>query len=143
MKKIEAPKKTPRVAKAPKSTVISTRVPIDILSTLDELCKQQGKNRSQFITEKVIETESNVLYKKGGSIQARTIPLDVQNLLTAAGVTTAGIISYNLIGDVMRRQKKEDGIQRFSDNEVMFVSFISALAIAMVGYGLVNQLTEM
>ena len=68
MKKIEAPKKTPRVAKAPKSTVISTRVPIDILSTLDELCKQQGKNRSQFITEKVIETESNVLYKKGEPI---------------------------------------------------------------------------
>lgn len=124
------------------TAVMSARVPIDVMSTIDSLAKDNGVSRSQFLTSMVATQQCNKLYKQGGAIQARTIPLEIQNLLTAAGVSVAGILGYSLISNALEKQVDKDKNPKFTDNEIEFVSIITALAIALSGYGLIKALTK-
>jgi hypothetical protein len=123
-----------------KSQVLSTRVPVDVMNTIDSICKQQGVNRSQWLTTTVSEMQSNNFLKEGGQLQTRTMPLELQNLLLTAGVTTVGILSYNLVGNAVAKVVDKDGKFRFSNGEVEFISIITAVAIALAGFGMVKSL---
>jgi hypothetical protein len=128
--------------KAMKTQVLSTRVPVDVMSAIDELCKQNNVNRSQWLTETVAKQRSDSFMAKGGTIQARTIPLELENMLIAAGVTTVGILSFNVIGNFLTKEVDEDGKQKFTQGEIEIASVVSALAIAMLGYGVFKALSR-
>jgi len=125
-----------------KSQVLSTRVPSEVINTIDDICKNTGVNRSQWLAATVAAQQSNRFIEKSGTMQARTMPLELQNMLTAAGVATVGILSYNLVNTALADAKKEDGTMRFSHNETQFISIITALGIAMAGYGLIKTLLD-
>ena len=126
-----------------KTQVLSTRVPVDVMSAIDELCKSRGVNRSQWLTETVAKQRSdNFTMAKGGTIQARIIPLEIENMLIAAGVTTVGILSFNVIGNLLAKEVDEEGKQKFTQEEIEVASVIAALAIAMLGYGAFKALTK-
>lgn len=131
-----------KTGKSINSVVLSTRIPSDVMSTIDDICKQQGVNRSQWLTTMVVSKQSNELMKKGGTVQARTIPIEIQDLLTAGGVTVVGILSYNLVGSALTKAVDKDGNSKFTHGEIQFISTITALAIAMAGYGVIKQLTK-
>lgn len=128
--------------KAMKTQVLSTRVPVDVMSAIDELCKQNNVNRSQWLTETVAKQRSDNFMAKGGTIQARTIPLELENMLIAAGVTTVGILSFNVIGNLLAKEVDEEGKQKFTQGEIEIASVVSALAIAMLGYGVFKALAR-
>lgn len=125
---------------AVKTQVLSTRVPVDVMNTIDSLAEKEGVNRSQWLTRVVAEKKSDQLFQSGGQLQTRTIPLEVQEMLTAAGVATVGILGYNVIGKLMTDAKDKDGKPMFSDAEVDFISIILAVGLSMAGYGVIKSL---
>ena len=128
--------------KSLQTKTLSARVPVDVIATVDELCKQRGVNRSQWLSTTIAEQQSNDFLKKGGQLQARTMPVELQNMLTAAGVTTVGILSYSLIGEALTKAKDINGNNKFSQGEIQFISLVTGLAIAMAGYGLIKNLIQ-
>ena len=127
---------------AVKTQVLSTRVPVEVMTAIDDLCKKTGVNRSQWLTTTVSTQQSDYFLKKGGSIQARTIPKEVQNMLATAGTATVGILAYNVIGSMLKKSVDENGKPKFTDGEVEFISIITALGIAMAGYGAIKALMQ-
>ena len=125
-----------------KSQVISTRVPVDVLSTIDSICQREGLNRSQWLTGMVAEHQSNHFLKEGGTIQTRFIPKEVEQLLYGAGMTVTGILLYNLVANVMAKATDENGKLKFSNGEVEFVSVITAVAAALAGFGVIKALAN-
>jgi hypothetical protein len=84
--------------------------------------------------------QTNDFLKKGGQLQTRTMPLELQNLLLTAGVTTVGILSYNVVGNALANAVDKDGKFKFTNGEVEFISIITAVAIALAGFGMVKSL---
>jgi len=125
-----------------KSQVISTRVPVDVLSTIDSICQRKGINRSQWLTSMVADQQSNHFLKDGGTIQARFIPKEVEQLLYGAGMTVTGILLYNLVSNAMAKATDENGKLKFSGSEVEFVSIITAVAAALAGFGVIKALAN-
>lgn len=121
---------------------ISTRIPVDVVSTIDSICEKQGINRSRWLTKMVAETQTNEFFEKGGKIQARAIPVQVQELLTSAGVATVGILGYNIIGQIMSKAVDEEGNPKFTDIEIEVVSFVLAVGMSVAGYGLIKAVTK-
>lgn len=128
--------------KSPKSKILSARVPVDTISAIDQLCLKENISRSQWLTTMVAEHNTNNFYKEGGTIQARMIPKEMEDILIAAGVATTGILSFNLISKALSNAVDENGKAKFSDGEVAFISTVSALAIAMAGFGIVKSLVK-
>ena len=125
-----------------KTQVLSTRVPVEVMTAIDDICKKTGVNRSQWLTTTVSVQQSDYFLKKGGSIQTRTIPKEVQNMLATAGTATVGILAYNVIGSMLEKSVDENGKPKFTDGEVEFISIITALGIAMAGYGAIKALMQ-
>lgn len=128
--------------KAPISKVLSARVPVDVMTTIDELCSKQGVSRSQWLTTVVSEQKTSDFYKDGGVIQSRMIPKEMQDILVTAGVATVGILSFNLVNKALLKAVDENGKPKFSEGEVAFISTVTALAIAMTGFGIVKSLVN-
>lgn len=124
-----------------KTAVLSARVPVDVMSTIDKMCQSNQITRSQWLIGYVASQQADAFYLKGGSIQTRTIPKDVENLLIAAGTTTVGIVSYNIISNLLEKEE-DNGIPRFKQGEVQFISLVTSLAIAMVGFGMLKSLND-
>ena len=130
------------MSKLPKmnTKVLSTRIPVDVMTAIDSICKEQGVNRSQWLTTTVVTHQSNDFYKDGGALQARTIPKEIQDLLIAGGVSTAGIFTYSLVNKALERQVDENGKPKFTHAEIEFISIVTGVAIAVAGFGLVKAL---
>jgi hypothetical protein len=124
-----------------KSSVLSARVPVDVMSTIDKICESKQISRSEWVTSAVVAQQADAFYSKGGSIQTRTIPKEVENLLLAAGTTTVGILSYNIISNLLEKEV-DNGIPKYNQGEVQFISLVTSLAIAMVGFGMMKSLTD-
>lgn len=124
-----------------KTGTLSARVTVDTMFAIDEICEKQGITRSQWVTTAIVEQKANEFMLLGGQIQARTIPLELQELLTAAGVATTGILAYTVIGKYLEKTLDKDGNPKFSEAEIQIISIISSLAIAMAGFGVIKALT--
>ena len=107
---------------------LSVRVPIDVASTIENLCKQRGVTRNQLLTECI--ASQGVIgvnnFQKGG-----IAPMDdtlTQVLLGIGGLST-GTVVYHLLNNNLPRNWDEDTRE--------MISMISAIgsAFAMV-YGL-------
>lgn len=122
--------------------VLSARIPVDVMATIDTICKNKGQTRSQFVTSMVAEQQSNNFYEKGGSIQTRTIPKELQEILIGAGVATIGIGTYSLLNKTLATVVDEDGNSKFTSGEIEFISIASALTIALAGHGLIRALIK-
>ena len=124
------------------TTVISARVPVDVMSSINSICKQKGVNRSQWLTEMVATEQSNNFFKEGGTIQARSIPKELEDMLIAGGVGLVGILSYNIVVDQLRKARNEEGKPKFTENEITFIGTMIGVAIAMGGYGIFKALVS-
>ena len=128
--------------KGMKSQVLSARVPVDVMSAIDSICIQRGINRSQWLATTVVNQQSNDFFSEGGQIQARIIPKEIQEMLTAAGVVTGGILCYNVIGKILSKQVNTEGKPMFTEGEVELISIVTSVAIAMAGFGALKHLTK-
>jgi len=125
-----------------KSQVLSARVPVDVMSAIDSICIQRGINRSQWLATTVVTQQSNDFFSEGGQIQARIIPKEIQEMLTAAGVAVGGILCYNLIGKALEKQVNTEGKPVFTQGEVELISIVTTVAIAMAGIGALKHFTK-
>lgn len=128
--------------KGMKSQVLSARVPVDVMSAIDNICIQRGINRSQWLATTVVTQQSNDFFSDGGQIQARIIPKEIQEMLTAAGVVTGGILCYNVIGKILSKQVNTEGKPTFTEGEVELISIVTSVAIAMAGLGALKHFTK-
>lgn len=126
--------------KIPTQEVISMRVPLDVKATIDKMCKSQGTNRSVWLRETVVEMNKNSFYKKGGGIQARAIPKEIENILIASGTLVVGISVYNLVGMSLDNAVDNEGKPKYTANEIESLSIICAIVVGVAGYGILKHL---
>jgi hypothetical protein len=107
---------------------LSVRVPIDVASTIENLCKQRGVTRNQLLTECI--ASQGVIgvnnFQKGG-----IAPMDdtLTQVLIGIGGLSTGTVVYHLLNNNLPRNWDKDTRE--------MISMISAIGSAFaIVYGL-------
>jgi hypothetical protein len=123
--------------------VLSARLPSEAISSIDKLCKDKGITRSVFIVNSIAEANSNQikLMKRVGVAQ-RTLPPDVQNMLSTTGAVVTGVAAFNLVGDLLDDAVDRNGNKMFSEIEVQIGSLVAASIVGLLASGLIKSLMK-
>ena len=123
--------------------VLSARIPVDVMTAIDEMAKSAGMNRSQWVTNVVATAKVNDFsVSTGGVIQVKAIPYDIEQLLVAGGVAVVGIGSYSLMTDYLEKQRKPDGTALYNSDEIKFIGAMVGIAISMVSFGIYKAISN-
>ncbi len=123
--------------------VLSARIPVDVMTAIDEMAKSAGMNRSQWVTNVVATAKVNDFsVSTGGVIQVKAIPDDIEQLLVAGGVAVVGIGSYSLMADYLEKQRKPDGTALYNADEIKFIGAMVGIAISMVSFGIYKAISN-
>jgi hypothetical protein len=126
------------------SSVLSARVPNEIIREIDRLCKKRGITRSQWVTATLAKDKSGEIMQmsKGGKLelQGYTIPVDLQNLLAGLGLLTAGITLFSLSKQALTNAKDDSGRPKFTDAQVDMIAGVILVTLAFVGTGAFNSI---
>jgi len=123
--------------------VLSARIPVDVMTAIDEMAKSAGMNRSQWVTNVVATAKVNDFsVSTGGVIQVKAIPDDIEQLLVAGGVAVVGIGSYSLMTDYLEKQRKPDGTALYNADEIKFIGAMVGIAISMVSFGIYKAISN-
>lgn len=123
--------------------VLSARIPVDVMTAIDEMAKSAGMNRSQWVTNVVATAKVNDFsVSTGGVIQVKAIPDDIEQLLVAGGVAVVGIGSYSLMTDYLEKQRKPDGTTLYNADEIKFIGAMVGIAISMVSFGIYKAISN-
>ena len=123
--------------------VLSARIPVDVMTAIDEMAKSSGMNRSQWVTNVVATAKINDFKMSAGNvIQIKPVPEDIEQLLVAGGVAVVGIGSYSLMTDYLEKQRKPDGTALYNSDEIKFIGAMVGIAISMVSFGIYKAISN-
>ena len=123
--------------------VLSARIPVDVMTAIDEMAKSSGMNRSQWVTNVVATAKINDFKMSAGNvIQIKPVPEDIEQLLVAGGVAVVGIGSYSLMTDYLEKQRKPDGTALYNADEIKFIGAMVGIAISMVSFGIYKAISN-
>jgi hypothetical protein len=123
--------------------VLSARIPSEALSSIDKICKERGISRSNFIVNSIADANADkIKLMKRGGVASRTIPLDVQNMLSTTGAVVTGISAFNIVGDLLDDAVDRNGNKMFSEIEVQIGSIVAASIVGLLASGLIKSLMK-
>lgn len=124
----------------PKTKVLSTRIPINVMKELEELCADRGISRSDWLCEKIGVDRVPAIAERPNPPE--DIPEDVSHFLRGTGATIAGIASYNFVYKAMASSMQDNGLQRFTPEESQVAAIASSVIIGLVAYGAFDSIIK-
>jgi len=126
-----------------KTVVFSTRVPVDVNTTIRAHCKSKGITVSKYLLDSVITVNEGNLFKEfgeGGSVQLRTMPEDLETFLKVSGVVVSGTLAFKGMSSMLGRQVNKDGKAKFTDLQINMMALCSAIVVGFIANGAIDSL---
>lgn len=129
------------------TSVLSARVPDEVIKEIDRACKRQGISRSQWIIQTLASDKGKEVMKltKGGKlkpVQSEMMPVDLQNTLAGLGILTVGVTMFSIVRELLTTSKNEDGTPKFTHQQVEFITLSTIVILAIAGIGAFDALMK-
>ena len=131
--------KTPKI---PKTTILSTRLPVDIANAWKGEAKASGKSVAELMRDKVSNVNTpNIKFSEGGLVQ--DVPKDVEKAIMAiGGGYIVGLLAYKGVHNALKSSQNNGRLQ-LTDMEIEVISGALGLAGALVvSMGILNAVNS-
>jgi hypothetical protein len=112
------------MAKKVNTKVLSTRVSPDVAKMFSRQAKKLGISQSQLLKQKVMGTDTPVVYEEGGLIE---VPDDIRQVLSGVGGIAIGGLVYKAV------HKNLEESDAYTKDQIVMYSSVSAIACGLLG----------